>query len=152
MSYRERFHVAPVDRKREEASSVVCSDLVYASDLELGERDIARIKSVVLELLEQRFAVQLIAASHWAEDWQTEVAAQAAETASQRMSEGDAEVQFVRNAHPNSLIVHVIRDPERARCGWEYTKSPWHEIVAHGGPKARQCRDVQSVSLRILRK
>ena len=92
------------------------------------------------ELLEQWCASQSSAASHRAEDWQTEVAAQAAVTASQRMTEGDAETQFVRNAHPNSLIVHVVRDSERARCGWEYTKSPWHEIVAHGGATARRCR------------
>ena len=59
--------------------------MVYASDRELDERDIARIKFVVLELLEQRFAVQLIAASHLAEVSQTEVAAQAAETCGERL-------------------------------------------------------------------
>ena len=90
-----------------------------------------------MEELEARLAAMSPTAACAVDIVQTEVGAKVTEALA--VKEGGAQIVFVQNTHPGSLVVHVARNRERALCGWEYAKSRWHEIVSEGGAKRRKC-------------
>lgn len=112
---------------------------MVGNERDLGEKDLVRIRAVVMEILEEKLASLPPTAACAPEDLQAEVSSKVTQALSQRDNEVGTQLQLVRNSHPASLIVHVARYVERACCGWEFAKPPWHEFVPSGVYKRRRC-------------
>ena len=112
---------------------------MVSNERDLGEKDLLRIRVVVMEILQEKLASLPLTAACAPEDLQAEVSSKVTQALSQRDNEVGTQLQLVRNSHPASLIVHVARDAERACCGWEFAKSPWHEFAPNGLSKRRRC-------------
>ena len=110
-------------------------------DTELGDADLRKIRGIIMEILEQKLAKFPPSAEVSSVAVQGELCVKVQDAlVSQAQRVGcEAGPVLILNAHPTSGVVHVARDAERALCGWEYAKSPWHETVTKGDTKPRRC-------------
>ena len=112
---------------------------MVTSERDLGEKDLLRIRGVVLEILEQKLSSMPLTPMQMPKECQEEMAAMVTKTLAQREEEVGVQLLLVKNTHPASLIVNVARNSDRACCGWEFAKPPWHEFVPSGVSKDRKC-------------
>jgi hypothetical protein len=110
-------------------------------ELSLSCKDLRKIRTIVSDLMEAKFAA--MPPSEVLDP--SQVKAECAQDVSKALeapavsSEG-RELQHVRNGHPASLVVHVVRSASHAACGWEYAKSPWHQFVSGERARLMRCR------------
>jgi hypothetical protein len=114
---------------------------IVDKETKLGDKDLNRIKTIINDILESRFAAMPPAQVISPEVVQAEVGLTRCleEALELESKEVQPQLRFIRNGHPASMIVHVARDALRSVCGWEYAKSPWHTIVTGDEAKPRRC-------------
>ena len=117
--------------------NIGCLDVVAQRE---GEQDLRKIRAIINEILEDKLAAVPPTETRNPEELRTEVASCVALALTpEGKSEATQKLQYIRNGHPASLVVHIARDATRSVCGWEYAKSPWHELMSGDAVKHRRC-------------